>query len=179
MLVVLALVGLGLMALRQTRTEMSTTGNLRVSRQAYEAAYAGLIRTTLVAQSAPDTFHRLAVQTSSTSPSYTFGRDIGTTPPGVFTIPSPFAEAQTTRDQDRVGHLEYQATMSRPMLAPGPPGFQVAGGAGNRFVFYEYQFNVLGWVNREPDTANVQPGTASARKQVQACVRLGPIAANQ
>ncbi|MBI4508501.1 MAG: hypothetical protein HY698_02615 [Deltaproteobacteria bacterium] len=181
MMVTLVLLGLGLMSLRQVRTELSSSGHLRTSRQAYQAAHSGLVRSSLTVLTAPDYFHRMAVQASPSAPSYLIGSDAALSTPGVFALADPFGAAVSpgTGDEKRVGTLEYRASMQRPRLAPSPAGFQVAGGTGNRFVFYTYEFDVLGWVNRAPGGLSVDPGTSGARKHMRADVRVGPIALNQ
>lgn len=183
MLITIALTGIALVVFRQTRTEMTTSGNLRVTEQARQTAQTGLERAALIAMSAPEYFHRLAVQGGAgTAPVYAFGTENGGT--GFFRIADPFGGSGTPEEMDRVagGNLEWRATMSRPRLAEPPPGFQVAGGTGNRFVFYTYQFDVMGWVMRDATTPpfdTVAPGAGGARKALRADVRLGPIAVNQ
>jgi hypothetical protein len=188
MLVLLVLLGLGLMALRQTRTEMATTGNVRAARQAWDAAHMGLVRSSITALTAPDHFHRLAVlailDDAVEHPTYTFGADqvieAGEVP-GIFRFAPALTteEDEATFDVDRAGNLDFRSTMSRPRLASPPPGFQVAGGSGSRFVFYVYEFDVTGWVGRRPGEELIEPGTGGARRRLRADVRLGPIAVNQ
>lgn len=186
LMVTLVLLGLGLIALRQTRTEALTTGNLRASRQAYQAAHSGLIQSTSSGINW-DVLHRRAVQNSVaefgnvSSPFYVFGAEQTDLPePGFFELDDPFGgEPVDSLDHERVGKLEYRTTMSRPRLAAPPPRFTIAGGQGTMFVFYTYQFDVLGFVNREPGSTTIQPGRGGARKAIRADVRVGPIALQQ
>lgn len=181
MLIVIALTGIALLVYRQTRSEMLTSGNLRVTEQARQTAHSGLQRAALTVMSAPDYFHRLAVQGGGgTAPTYSLGTEGGGSE--FHTVADPFGGAGSAAESARVGTLEWRATMSRPRMAEAPAGFQVAGGSGNRFVFYVYQFDVFGWVNRDTTTApydTVAPGTSGSRKALRADVRIGPISVNQ
>ena len=182
LLVILTLTGLGSDGAAGKSLQFAT-GTVRVGEQALQAAQSGLVRVVQATSVAPDYFHRLAVTSRPDAPTYTYGQEWSTSVPiGVFPMADAFGgdpNAITTRDRARLGRVEYRAVMSNPRMANTPPGFQVAGGSGNRFVFYMYRFNVTGWINRAAGGENVSPGTAGARRVLQADVRLGPMPINQ
>ncbi len=181
MVVILALLGLGAVALREARTQQATTGSLRAQKQAYQAARYGLERMSTAGQScAVKQWVPQMAASSLQNPTYTMGAESSATnPPGVFQVADPFggADVSATRDNERVGNLEFMVTFSRPRPAEPPPGNQLNEGTGGRLMFYRLDADVLGWVNRDPSGTGllVNPGTGGARKRIRAEVRVGPL----
>lgn len=163
MMVLLVLAGLGLVAMRFVRMETAAGGYSRSSRSAYHVAEGGVTRIAYLGAIEGQTFHNAAYLANPVNPSFTFAK----------------ATLDRSADTERLGRLEYIATMSRPRLAAPPPGYQVGGGVGNRMAFYVYQVDVTGTVNGDPITRQADPGGAAAVKQVRADVRFGPITINQ
>jgi hypothetical protein len=185
LLVTMILLGLGLMAMRQSRTEQLSTGNMRASQQAYQVAQAGLVRSATTALGAPDEFHRRAIRKllDDKEPTYTFGEEDNiSTPDGIFTMVNSLesdSAAADSGDVDRLGLMEYRATMSRPRLSTPPAGYQAAGSNANFIAFYVYQFDVDAWINREDSLESIAPGTGGAVRRLRADVRIGPIFLNR